>query len=342
MIPDRPDLSQTSSEVRAYVEALEAELTTLREQSGKSKATPAEPLEPGEPPTTINVITLSQNGLIKRTPRHHYQRQRRGGMGVFDLEASEDDPPRRLAIADEAQPLLVVTNQARVFRLRLSTLPESPIRAKGQALDELLSFQGDERPTLLIPYQETGHLNVVSDRGQVRRYRANIFGEKMAEGLSLWELRDFGMPTAAGWSSGNDDLFIATRQGRAIRFAESQIPVRGGQGIRLENEDTVVGVVAVQADSGVFLLSADGKGTIRLMEGFSPNKAPGSGGKAAMKTDHLVGAVTISPKNDLFLISRLSKTIRFQASEVPATPGVVQGVHCMALRADETVALAAS
>jgi DNA gyrase/topoisomerase IV subunit A len=76
------------------------------------------------------------------------------------------------------------------------------------------------------------------------------------------------------------------------------------------------------------------------MAGFSPNKAPGAGGKTAMKTDHLVGAAAVDETGDIFIISRLSKIIRFQAAEIPAKEGVVQGVNCMALRADETVALA--
>jgi DNA gyrase subunit A len=97
----------------------------------------------------------------------------------------------------------------------------------------------------------------------------------------------------------------------------------------------------VQEDSSVFLLSADGKGAIRLMSGFAANKAPGAGGKVALKAEQLVGAVTCTDRDDLFVISRLGKIIRFQAVEVPPKEGVVQGVNCMALRADETTALTA-
>jgi DNA gyrase/topoisomerase IV subunit A len=78
------------------------------------------------------------------------------------------------------------------------------------------------------------------------------------------------------------------------------------------------------------------------MAGFAANKAPGSGGKIALKTDHLIGAVTVANSDDIFIISGLGKIIRFQAGEVPAKEGVVQGVNCMALRADETAALTES
>ena len=103
-----------------------------------------------------------------------------------------------------------------------------------------------------------------------------------------------------------------------------------------------VAIAPVYSDSGVFLLSADGRGTIRDMQGFNPNKSTGGSGKIAMNTSALVGAVTVAAQDDLFVISRLSKIIRFMAAEVPVKEGVVQGVACMSLRADETTALVAS
>jgi DNA gyrase subunit A len=160
----------------------------------------------------------------------------------------------------------------------------------------------------------------------------------MNPGSLLYDVHKLGPPAAACWTTGQDDLFIATRQGRAIRFAEQHIPTQGCLGLRLSDDDAIAAATGVKADGGVFLLAADGKGTIRLMAGFSANKAPGAGGKTAMKTGHLVGATGVGETDDIFIISRLSKIIRFQAAEVPPTEGVVQGVNCMALRADEVVA----
>ena len=98
----------------------------------------------------------------------------------------------------------------------------------------------------------------------------------------------------------------------------------------------------VHEDSGVLLLSADGKGSIRLMSGFRANKSPGGGGKVVLKVDRLVGAMTVSDRDDVFAISHLGKIIRFQATEIPPKEGAVQGVNCMALRADETTAVTIS
>jgi len=339
---ERPDLSRLDPDVRAYIENLETELDRLCGDTVRAgTGAPLAP-EPSEPPTSLNVITISQGGLAKRTPRHLYDRQRRGGMGVFDLETSKDDPPAILTIADEQQTLVLLTNQARAFRLPVADLPESPVHGRGQSITAQLPLVAKERLALAFPDQGKGYIALVSQSGHVRCLRHHYIGENLRPGTNLFSLRDFGPPAAACWTSGEGDLFIVTRQGRAIRFAEKSVPLQGGPGIRLEQGDAVVAIAAVSAESCVFLLTADGKGTLRLMSGFGANKSPGGGGKSAMKTDRLIGAVTVEEDDDIFIISRLSKIIRFRAAEVPPKEDVVQGVNCMALRADETVAVVGS
>ena len=114
----RPDLVGVAPEVVAYIERLEQALEDLQAQGGEeSERAPS--LEPSEPPTTINVVTITANGVGKRTPRHFYSRQRRGGMGVFGMDTSEDDPPAHLLLADQSAGLVLVTDQGRAFRPRV-------------------------------------------------------------------------------------------------------------------------------------------------------------------------------------------------------------------------------
>ncbi|MBA3531713.1 MAG: hypothetical protein H0T73_07340 [Ardenticatenales bacterium] len=338
---ERPELSTLPAEIRAYIEALEAELEQLRagESRGKSSVSP---LEADEPPTTINIVTISAKGTAKRTPRHLYQRQRRGGMGVFDLEMPEEEAPAFLVAADESESLLLISNFARVFLLPLRELPESLVRSKGIFLLEHLPFDRGEKLLLALPHQRSGYLAVVTRSGQVRRLHHTAVREGMAPGTLLYTVTELGLPAAACWTPGDADLFIATRQGRAIRFAEREVPAKSGLGIRLGEGEAIAAVTAVRPESGVFLLGADGRGTIRLMSGFSANKAPGAGGKSAISAEEVVGAVTVGERDDIFIISRLGKLIRFRADEVPPKEGVVQGVHCMALRADECAAVTTS
>jgi DNA gyrase subunit A len=221
-------------------------------------------------------------------------------------------------------------------------IPEGPVRSKGESIVGRLNLQPEERLVSVLPDQAQGYVAMVSQRGNVRLLRHHVFGEYMKPGTALFDSKTFGVLTGACWSPGDGDLFIATRQGRAIRFSEKLVPPQGGLGIRLSDGDSAVAITGVYDDSGVFLLSADGKGTIRLMEGFAANKAPGAGGKSAIASDNLVFARSVQEEDEIFIISELSKIIRFNSNEIPKKDGVVQGVICMSLRADECVAAAIS
>ena len=344
----RPDLSEVVPAVRAYIEALEAEIERLRPRRQRRRhTTQAEApivgpvLEPNEPPTTMGLITLSRTGVAKRTLRHLYSRERRGGMGILDLETTEKDPPKKLMVVNENETLLLISNFARAYHLPVSKLEASPVRFRGRELSKFLVLDRGERISLVLPNPTRGALVLVTKTGQVRRYQHRHFSSTMGPGMLLYSLAQFGSPAAACLTIPDDELFIVTREGRAIRFPQEQIPASGCPGIRLKKHDAIVAITPVRENSSVFLLTADGKGTIRLMEGFRANKSPGAAGKVAMKSNQIVDAVTVDHTDDLFIISRLSKIVRFAADEVPSKTGIVQGVNCISLRGDEAVAVAA-
>ncbi len=364
MPTERPDLSNLPLEVLSYIQSLETELAALRaaqperaprpEAVMRAPATPRpaadraeafddeETSTPSEPPTTFNLITVTAGGIMKRTRRHLYDRQRRGGMGVFDLDAPEGDPPAFLTVADATQTLIVVTSLGRAFPVVVGSLAESPVRGRGETVRKAVPLNGDEKIALVTPDMGAGNLTVVTRRGQVRRWRYNVFGRNLQPGTLLYDIREGGAPAAAVWSAADAELFIVTAKGLGIRFAEGQVAVRGSLGIRVDPDDAVVGAESVRPEDGVFVLSADGRGTVRLMNGLALNKAPGSGGKQAMKADKVVGAAFARPGDDVFAISGLGKIIRFAVDDVPAKEGVVQGVNCMSLRNDECTAVVAA
>ena len=336
MTPIRPDLNTLPADVQAYIEFLEESLADAQNEADSGRHSAAS-TEPSEAPTTAQVITISRSGLVKRTPRHLYSRQRRGGMGVFDLDSGEDDPPAFLLVADVGERLLVWTDRNRYFSLAVADLPEGAVRDKGEAISRWVTLQPDEKLAVVIPDGGGAHLQVLSDRGWVRKFSRTQLPH-LKDG-SLVEVRTGHKPVAACWSSGGDDLFIVSRTGQAIRFSERQVPISGGcLGIRLDPSDERLAVAAVQEESGVFLAGDDGKGTVRLMAGFRTNKSPGAGGKVAMKAERLLCAQTVATGQDALIISALGKIIRFSADDIPAKEGVVQGVNCMSLRADSAVA----
>lgn len=337
MTPIRPDLNLLPPDVRAYIEYLEESLTDAASdaESGRSAAVNN---EPSEAPTTAQVITISRGGLAKRTPRHLYSRQRRGGMGVFDLD-SDDDPPAFLLTADVSHRLIVLTDRNRYFNIAVADLAETPVRGKGESISRWISLQADENLAVVIPDTGANFLHILSDKGWVRKFgRTQLPHLKIG---SLVEVRAGHKPVAVCWASGDDDLFVISRTGQAIRFSERQVPISGGcLGMRLDPDDECVAVAAVREEGGVFLAGDDGKGTVRLMAGFRTNKSPGAGGKVAMKVDRLICAHAVAPGQDVLIISALGKIIRFSADDIPAKEGVVQGVNCMSLRADSSVAAA--
>lgn len=345
----RPDISAIPEEIRAYIEYLETQVTRQTPQKAARLADPAEeepalpeiPLEPTEPPTSINLLTLHAQTL-RRTPRHLYQRQRRSGMGTLDLPESGSNAPIFLATADESQKVLLFTSAGRAFHWQLNRLPAAELRASGENIGARLGLQPNEHLVAALPAITQGYVILASANGMVRRLRHHLFGDYMKPGTSMVDSKEFNTLIGACVSSGEDDLLLVSQQGLAIRFEEKLVAPNGSCGLRLKDDDALVSVCAVREESGVFLLSADGRGTIRQMSGFAANKAPGAGGKIAIKTEKLAAACTINEGDDLFLITRSGKLIRFKAAEIPAKEGVVQGVVCMSLRADECVAACAT
>ncbi len=347
---ERPNLNNLDPQIRAYIEWLESELTlssAVKTRRPVQSSAPVDedeyaalpPLVPQEDPTTQNIITITARGIAKRTPRHHYQRQRRGGMGIFDIDPGNEEYPRIIVAADISQAILLFTSHARAFRVLVNTLPESPVRAKGQPISEKIVLGDNEIFVAALPDIAKGGVALVSERGTVRYLRHHVFGEYMKPGTSMFDSIKFGPLVGACRTPGDGDLFIATRMGRAIRFSEKLVPPQPGLGLRLESGDAVVGVASVNEEGSVFMIDANGRGTIRQMAGFSANKTTGGGGKIAMKTDELVAVHAVREEDDIFVISQQSKIIRYASNEIPPKEGVVQGVNCMMLRADMVTAV---
>ncbi len=333
----RPDLTTISAifpDVYAYIESLEAEIARGPVPRVSRGAREVEATELSEAPTTVNLITMTASGLLKRTPRHLYPRQRRAGMGIFDIDTDEDDPPILISLAEQDDTLILLTDTSRVYTLPAASLTEAPVRGRGTPLSEVLPGLPNEKIVYLGPLKKAGSLVLLSERGYVRILRHNFVGNNRP-GTQLLDAVRFGPMCAASWvDDKEDEILVATVQGLAIRFKAKMVHPNGSLGIRLERGDSATAVCGTHDEGSVFLLGDDGKGTIRHMSGFRSNKSPGAGGKVALKADKLVAALSVKDQDDIFIISKLSKIIRFQAVEIPVKEGTVQGVICMSLRAD--------
>jgi DNA gyrase subunit A len=336
---DRPNLDNIDEDVYAYIEYLERQLLAGGSRS-QSESRPT--VEPSEPETTINIITVSADGNAKRTPRHLYTRQRRSGMGVFDIETPEEQPPTILCEVDVNDDVLIITEEGRIFRIPVAKIMETDGRGRGAPLGDLIQLNHAERIVALLPTDAGLYINLISERGRVRHVRKTYLSPTMTQGIRYHNVSEGGYVTGACWSNGGDDLFIATRKGLGIRFSEKQVPNTGVLGMRVDPDDMAIAIAATDEDGGVLVVGHDGKGSIRLMAGFRKNKSPGAGGKVVLKTDRLVGVQSAASGDDVFIISAFAKLIRFSADEIPMKEGVVQGVNCMTLRADTVTAVMVS
>lgn len=336
---ERPDLNKLEPQVRAYIEALEAELASYKETAEPKSDEPIF----NEEPTTINVISISAGGMAKRTPRHFYSQQRRGGMGVFDLVSPEDDPPAFLAVADQSQSIFLITSEARGYRVPVEEIVETPVNGRGQSILERFPLLPKEHIRVVLAQSASPYVAILSEKGYVRLLVGHLLGERLKPGTVLYEVEKHGPPSAACWAPSNSDLYIGTQSGLGVRFSSRQLPLKScALGIRLEPGDVARSIAAVDNETGIVMVTADGKGTIRQMSSFNANKSLGVGGKITLKTDSMIGALEAADQDHIFILSRLGKIIRFAANEIPPKAGPVQGVNCMALRADECRAIAVS
>jgi DNA gyrase subunit A len=334
----RPDISSVDPEIKKYIEYLEKKLGL----SAKPEPSPINEhipdVFPPEAETTNCIISISAQGNVKRTYRHLYTRQHRGGMGVFDLETNLPDYPFVLGIANEPQTLLLLTNRARAFRYPLQLIESAAVHARGVLPFERMGFDSSESIAAILPEQARGYVALLGASGKVRLLRHHLFGEHMKPGTVLFNTAEFGALTSACWTPGDAEIFIVTSAGMGIRFAEKAISPQGDLGIRTGSDDSAVGITSVSDESNVFFIGADGRGTVRQMSNFAANKSAGGSGKIAFKNNKVVGASSIAPEDEIFVITRYGKIIRFMADEVPVTEGPVQGVSCISLRADEVTA----
>lgn len=360
-----PDLAALAPEMRAYIEMLQAENRSLRlelEQArpGRRAAPmpaprisaprPAAP-EP-EPlnlpaiqyPADTMLVSVSEQGMVKRTPLNAYGKQRRGGMGVYDIKLREDDAPAFLLVGRESGTLLLITSRCRTYRVPVSGLRLGEVRDRGDSLAERLRLTEGEKISAVLAMHDANENDrpwvlLGTATGVVRRMRRSAIGPSLADGTILYDPKDGGPPTVMCLSRGDGDLFLASNTGLGIRFEEKLVSHRGARGLRLTPQERLVGMAPVSADGSVLLVSADGQGVLRPMESFAASKSAGGQGKIAIKTDSLVAALPVGAADEVLCISAFAKLIRFDAAEAPPRSGVAQGVSVMELRGDRVTAV---
>ncbi len=289
------------------------------------------------------VITMTQAGYIKRLPSDTYSAQHRGGKGITAMTTRDEDFIERIEAVHSHSTLLFFTNTGRVQALRAFQIPEASRTAKGSNIVNLLELQSGEKITALISvneFAEGEYLTMVTRQGVIKKtllpeYEYQRKGGKIAINLDEGDELLFVTKT-----NGENQLIIATKQGNAVRFDESEVrpmgrSARGVRGIRLKGDDYVIGVVNVEEGKKLLTVTENGFGKRTDFEDFRLMKNRGGGGvichNLTEKTGLMAGIISVDEDDDIMMITDSGIIIRTPAAGVSTYSRTASGVIMMRL-----------
>jgi DNA gyrase subunit A len=297
-----------------------------------------------------SVITLTHFGYIKRLPADTYKSQRRGGKGIIGLSTREEDFVDNLFITSTHNYILFFTNKGRVYRLKAYQIPESGRQAKGTAIVNLLEIGPDEKITTVIPvheYKKGMYLILATKKGLVKKTDLMEYDNIRKGGLTAVTLRENDELIGVRLTDGTNDLMLVTRNGMSIRFNETDVrPLgrvsQGVRGIKLDDDDYVIGMVATveEKNSTLLVVTENGFGKRTEIDEYKVQTRGGKGiltYKVTEKTGKLIGAKLVTETDDIMLISDDGTIIRMNASEISILGRATQGVTLMRINGDNKV-----
>ncbi len=289
------------------------------------------------------VVTCSHRGYIKRTPVTAYREQRRGGKGRLGMRTHDDDFVEYLFIASTHDYLMVFTNFGKVFWLKVHQLPQADAATKGKAIVNLVQLEENEKAVAfrsVREFHEDVFLVFATRRGLVKKTSLAAYKNIRANGIRAINILENDELIAVRQTSGDRQVFLATRGGKAIRFNESQIRAMGRTatgvaGIRLSGDDEVVEMAIIADEEGsILIISQNGYGKKTSVEEYRSQNRGGFGLLNMRITDKtgLISAVRyVAGGESVLIISQMGKLIRMDLSPIREIGRVTQGVRLINL-----------
>ena len=294
------------------------------------------------------VVTLSHLGYIKRNPVTLYRQQRRGGKGAKGMSTREEDFVRHLGVASTHAYLLFFTNLGRLHWLKVHELPQLGRAAKGKAIVNVLQLQAGEQVQTMLPVRSfedaADEYIILSTRhGIIKKTSLRAFANPRKAGIIAINLVEGDELIAAGRSSGSDDVLLATRAGKSIRFHESDARAMGRtatgvRGISLGNGDEVVGMEILAGDAQILTTTERGYGKRTPLSEYRPQRRGGQGIiniRANERNGPVVGIAQVVDDDDVMLITDRGKVLRCPVAGISSMGRATQGVRIMNLGPDE-------
>ncbi len=294
------------------------------------------------------LISLSNTGYVKRIPLSTYSAQGRGGKGVTGADVKEEDFIEHLFVTDSHAALLLFTSRGRVFALRAFEIPEGGRASRGKALINLIALDGEEKITSVMPIRSFAEakgkgtfLAMCTRMGTVKRTHLSDFDNIRRSGIIAIGLIEGDVLVAVEHTTGKDELLIATKLGKSIRFPEVDIramgrSAKGVRGMKLGKGDQVVGMESFSPDTKETLLTVceHGHGKRTKLSEYRGQHRGGGGTitiKATERNGAVIGVKLVTNDNDLMVMTEGGKAIRLRCRDIKVISRNTQGVRLVRL-----------
>ena len=296
-------------------------------------------------------ITLTHSGYVKRTPVTTYRSQRRGGSGRKGMSTRAEDVVSHLFVASTHSYLMIFTTQGQVYKLKVHEIPDASAAGRGKAIVNLISLPPGQRIAGVVPvrsFQEGHFVVMVTKLGVIKKTELSEFANIRSNGIIAIGVDDDDELMAVVMTDGKRKIFLATREGQAICFDESEVrdmgrAARGVRGITLRRADRVVSVCAVGGDEQMLTVTSHGFGKQTTLDKY---RVTGRGGKGVVNiktTDRngkVVAVMPVSKESGVLIITTQGKLIRIEAEQIRETGRSAQGVKLIDTSGGDEVASA--
>jgi DNA gyrase subunit A len=330
------------------------ELTEVREKYGDDRRTEilAQSVGTFEAEDLIAeedmVITISHAGYIKRLALDSYRAQRRGGRGVTGIKVRDEDFVEHLFISSTHTYILFFTDRGRCHWLKVHHIPVAGRQARGKAIVNLLGLADGERITghvLVAEFSEDKYLITATRKGSIKKTQLSLYKRPRRGGIIAMTLKDEDALIAASVSTGDQDVVLAKRDGRSIRFHESDVrsmgrTAGGVRGVKLDPGDKVVGMVVVAKDATLLTVTENGYGKRSPLEAYSTKHRGGKGViniRTTARNGKVVAIKEVHDKDDIMIITKKGVVIRCGISQLSVIGRATQGVKLINLDDEDVV-----
>lgn len=336
------------------------ELSEIKERYGDKRKTEIvhasdeftdEDMIPDEP----MLITISHEGYIKRTPLTEYRTQGRGGVGSRGVATKEDDFTEHLFVASAHNYLLIFTEFGKVFWKKVYELPEGSKVSKGRAIQNLINIEPDDKVRAVInvktlqdeDYINNNYLIMCTERGTIKKTSLEAYSRPRQNGINAITINEGDRLLDVKLTGGNDEIIMALRSGRAIRFHESKVrpmgrTAAGVRGVTLAGaEDKVVGLVCIDdSNANLLVVSEKGYGKRSAVEDYRVTNRGGKGVKTiniTSKTGDLVAIKDVTDQDELMIINKSGIVIRIRMEDIRVMGRATQGVRLIRLNESDEI-----